>query len=420
MVKKGNTACSDNLRTDKQWSDKKTLLTQLQRLWDKGLLLQELMQESPLFPKRLIFKSPNSKALSNEFESVRHWINDIQKLNGFRIVYKTVKHRVIGENSLPYEAWIDDLETAIQLLNRQNERDTFSQLLAQTRKRAPQLIDWIEQYPLKALSLADVWDKLLDFVLWRQQHSDPGIYLRQVSLPEIDTKFIENHRSILMALLNQSLSEGQINHHFNGARQFEQRFGFLKKPEGIRFRFFESDLAKMLITLQGSDMDITLTAHDFSLLHHQQAFIDNIQRVFITENEINFLTFPAQKNSLIIFGSGYGFDALAHAQWLSQKEIIYWGDIDTHGFAILDQLRSKFPHVKSLLMDENTLIVHQASWGVESKPERRELSRLLPNEQHLYQALLSNKYQPNLRLEQERVDFEYLINALNQVAILFK
>lgn len=408
MVKKGNTACSD-----KRWSNKKTLLTQLQRLWDKGILLQELIQESSLFPKRLSFKSPNSKALSNEFEAVCHWINDMQKLNGFRIVYKTVKHRVIGENSLPSEVWIDDLQTAIKLLNKQKDRDAFTLLLAQTKQRAPQLINWIIQYPIKALSLVDVWSKLLDFVLWRQQHPAPEIFLRQVSLSGIDTKFIEDHRSILMTLLNHSLPEEQINHHFNGARQFEQRFGFLKKPESIRFRLFDSELAKKLIMLHGSDMDITLTAHDFSLLHHQQAFIENIQRVFITENEINFLTFPSQKNSLIIFGSGYGFDALAHAQWLSQKEIIYWGDIDTHGFAILDQLRSKFPHVKSFLMDEKTLIAHQTSWGVESKSQRRELSRLLPNEQHLYQTLLSNKYQPNLRLEQERVTFKYLIKALN-------
>lgn len=411
MVKKH---CADGSKN--QWSDKKSLLTQLQRLWDKGLLLQEAMHESQLFPRRLTFKSPSSKALSDEFESVRRWISDIQKISGFRISCKTVKHRVIGENSLPSEAWIDDLDTAIQLINRQKDRHRFSQLLAQTRQRVPQLIDWIEQYPLKTLSFADVWGKLLDFVLWRQHHPAPGIFLRQVSLPGIDSKFIENHRSILMALLNHSLAEGQINNNFNGARQFEQRFGFLKKPEGIRFRFFEHELAKTIIRLQDSDMDITLTAGDFSLLHQQQTFIDSIQRVFITENEINFLTFPAQKNSLIIFGSGYGFDALAHAQWLLKKEIIYWGDIDTHGFAILDQLRSKFPQVKSLLMDENTLMAHQTFWGVESKPERRELHRLSPEEQKLYQALLLNKYQPNLRLEQERVDYEYLVSSLAKLA----
>ncbi|MGI6299138.1 MAG: Wadjet anti-phage system protein JetD domain-containing protein [Saccharofermentanales bacterium] len=44
----------------------------------------------------------------------------------------------------------------------------------------------------------------------------------------------------------------------------------------------------------------------------------------------------------MIFGAGYGFDHLASASWLNQKDIYYWGDIDTHGFAILNQLRRLF------------------------------------------------------------------------------
>ena len=32
------------------------------------------------------------------------------------------------------------------------------------------------------------------------------------------------------------------------------------------------------------------------------------------------------------------------------------GDIDTHGFAILDTLRARFDHVESFLMDRDTLM----------------------------------------------------------------
>lgn len=38
-------------------------------------------------------------------------------------------------------------------------------------------------------------------------------------------------------------------------------------------------------------------------------------------------------------GAGYGWQALAQAKWLNQCEIYYWGNLDTHGFAILDRLR---------------------------------------------------------------------------------
>jgi hypothetical protein len=67
------------------------------------------------------------------------------------------------------------------------------------------------------------------------------------------------------------------------------------------------------------------------------------QRVFITENETNFLAFPEVADAIVVFGAGYGWEALARASWLHRCQLHYWGDIDTHGFAILDQLRGYFP-----------------------------------------------------------------------------
>jgi hypothetical protein len=60
---------------------------------------------------------------------------------------------------------------------------------------------------------------------------------------------------------------------------------------------------------------------------------------------------------------GYGFDNLAAALWLQQKDIYYWGDIDTHGFAILNQLRGFFPHAVSFLMDQRPSAGPSATMG---------------------------------------------------------
>ena len=43
-----------------------------------------------------------------------------------------------------------------------------------------------------------------------------------------------------------------------------------------------------------------------------------------------------------------------------------WGDIDTHGFAILDQLRGILDSVQSLLMDRETLFAFLSQWGREA------------------------------------------------------
>ena len=137
-----------------------------------------------------------------------------------------------------------------------------------------------------------------------------------------------------------------------------------------------------------------------------------MQRVFITENEVNFLAFPAQSASLVIFGAGYGFDALAPVRWLHACRLHYWGDIDTHGFAILDQLRALFPQVQSLLMDQATLLAHPGQWGEEPQPTQRELTRLTEAEAALYGDLCRHRWGQRVRLEQERVAFGCLAQAL--------
>ncbi len=142
-----------------------------------------------------------------------------------------------------------------------------------------------------------------------------------------------------------------------------------------------------------------------------------LQRVFITENEINFLAFPPVADSLVVFGAGYGFDALAQAAWLHQRTLHYWGDIDTHGFAILDQLRSHFPHALSFLMDRDTLLAHQAQWTLEPQPTQRDLPRLDRDERQLYDDLRWRRLgEEPVRLEQERIAFGRVEQAVAALA----
>jgi len=115
---------------------------------------------------------------------------------------------------------------------------------------------------------------------------------------------------------------------------------------------------------------------------------------------------------MVIFGAGYGFENLATADWLQHKDIFYWGDIDTHGFAILNQLRATFPRTQSLLMDQQTLLAHRPLWGDETQPETANLARLNAEESALYDQLRHNHWGNRVRLEQERIGFDDLCRAL--------
>ena len=154
--------------------------------------------------------------------------------------------------------------------------------------------------------------------------------------------------------------------------------------------------------------DLTLNLDEFV------RFDPSVTTVFITENKINGLSFPNYPNALVIFGLGYGVRMLAEVPWLAGKRIYYWGDIDTHGFAILSRLRAYFPQTRSLLMDEATLHRFQALWVREqdSQRETRELLHLDEAEAELYRVLRENRHGESVRLEQERIAYDYLLRPL--------
>lgn len=63
-------------------------------------------------------------------------------------------------------------------------------------------------------------------------------------------------------------------------------------------------------------------------------------------------------------------------------------------------------------MDHATLLAFAAHWDTETKPTRRDLPRLTPAEQALYDNLREYRLHKNLRLEQECIGFEWLKAAL--------
>jgi hypothetical protein len=447
------------------WTRPAELRAQVERLWERGVLLASLVPEGtveatsappPLFPLRLILKRPTSAELVDRFDEVRDWIAELMRGRHYRVELREVRHRVLGTNTVPAQVWVETREDALALIGKARDAKRFAALVATTRERQPELLPWLARYPLKALGLAEEWPLLLDVVAWVRNRPRPGIYLRQIDLSGVHSKFIESHRAVLAELLDLALPVDAIDPTATGVGGFARRYGFREKPLRVRFRILDPRHALLpggadkggiagqygvgnrdwksdqsgtagqerTAELDGTagqevtpDQDFELTAAAFARLEL------GVTRVFITENEINFLAFPPLPDTMIIFGGGYGFEMLAGAGWLERCVVYYWGDIDTHGFAILDQLRAHLPHAKSFLMDRETLLAHERLWGEEPRPVRRELTRLEPGERELYDELCAGRIRAasgsagsaGLRLEQERVAFGWVEAALERV-----
>lgn len=398
------------MKAQPSWSTPGAIRVQLQRLWNDGRILSARVHGEALFPLDLRLRQPDVAELGEKFDAVRDWIKALEGGSkpaighGYDIVWREINHRQLGRNRIPDRVIVASEAEALRLLGRQADARRFDQLAAATVGAFPQLKDWLGRRPLTVLDQAAAWERILAILQWFVAHPRPQLYLRQLDIAGVDSKFIETRKALLAELLDQVLPADAVTAGASGARQFEARYGLLGKPALVRFRIL--DPARTI----GGMSDLSIPVAQFAALRL------DIDRIFITENEINGLAFPEVRAGMVIFGGGYGIDRLAHAEWLRERDIIYWGDIDTHGFAILDRLRASLPHARSVLMDAATLHAHRPLWGAEDKDKRHmgELNRLSADERALFEALRDDVLGERLRMEQERLGYTWVRDTIQR------
>lgn len=138
-------------------------------------------------------------------------------------------------------------------------------------------------------------------------------------------------------------------------------------------------------------------------------------RIIIVENEVTFLALPSVPGALAFFGAGFDVLRLGRIPWLRDRDVVYWGDLDTDGFVILDRLRGQLRDVRSVLMDLDTLKAHESQWTTDPTPSRAVLERLTPDEAAAHRALRDNELGTSVRLEQERVSYARIVATLQAV-----
>ena len=66
----------------------------------------------------------------------------------------------------------------------------------------------------------------------------------------------------------------------------------------------------------------------------------------------SYLTLPSLRGAIAIYGEGRAAQILSGLAGLERVRLLYGGDIDPHGFSILNGLHRLFPHCQSILVDE--------------------------------------------------------------------
>jgi len=318
---------------------------------------------------------------------------------GYSIEWQERNSRQHGRNLFPGRVVFETQDDFLRFIGKQREFAGYSASVERIRRHLPELKSWLQSNRALLIDHLPSVNGLLDVVEFLRANPRPGIFAREIPL-FVDTKFIEQHAGILEQWLNIVLPPVSIR---ADERHFERRFGLRYAEPQVLLRFLDPALQQSfgspwrecgvpLHSLAESPMEATT--------------------VIIVENKVNLLTFPPLPSAIAIGGLGNAIVDLSYITWLADRRLWYWGDLDVEGFEILSRLRSRFPQVRSLLMDAATVERWKDQLAVSGTGRKPDPPVLLNDGELAAFELCSAN---NLRIEQERIPQSAVVETVRSL-----
>jgi hypothetical protein len=340
------------------------------------------------WPLEINLGIPTERNALQQQEGVRAWITAWRSWRGSGdLVWIERNWRSLGVQSVPQKLILNGPSDTVSWIG---EIEAWSYAVEHYKtlvQHWPALIDILPKY-YNVLANSDDGNflRLTDMLSWICANPCSGLYPRQIPVAGVDSKWLESHKGLICELV--STIQGTDD------RDFFYVCGLKPPPQLIRMRLLDPEIRSRF----GGLGDISAPWEEVANLDIKPS------HVFIIENLQTGLSFEDLSGSVAIMALGYGVDVLGRIPWLHHTQCIYWGDIDTHGFAILNRARTHLPSLESTLMDKQTLFAHRDLWVQEKEQSASsELPLLTNEEQEIFLSLKNNVWGQQIRLEQERI-----------------
>lgn len=261
---------------------------------------------------------------------------------GYTLEYKTVGTRTHGSQTRPRALYFETAEDLFSFIGKQTEADAALRAATETRNVLSLSDQWLADNLALILRYIDRWPEVISTAAeLRTLSALPDLgNLNRRSLPvSLDTKFIERHRTpiqrILDALrieafdLDSPIFSGEmlvwLRFHRSQRSFFNARIGIFPVEEFTRM---DPPAERVLI------------------IENKACFIRELPACIES-----LLAADSPTDALLVWGEGNACLRFKSAEWLSGRELYYWGDMDLHGLAILGRFRRLFPETRSLAMD---------------------------------------------------------------------
>lgn len=397
------------------------------KYWNNTRNLKSLLIGNTAFPLQISLKSPKGNAvlshISHFQEFVSSWRSFCEQVEykflGVKVNWDTVTFRTLSEQKVPISMTISDITALAQMLGSEQERQLkdwryrvafiFDSLTIELVKRTGHSIKSGYEHELfsalilnlEALSAFSDSDLKLLVKLIPQLYKGMGrgCYLRALPVIFVDTKFIEKNQrlieSVTSAIIDHSVKEvGLLS--WLGCRD-KPKDWLLVKP---LCKKAEGTLGGLPLLRVSSE---TLLSFELS-----------VKNILVIENEQSCLSLDNIPDTIAVSGGGKNVSWMK-ANWLATKRVAYWGDIDSEGFAILSDVRSKLSTVTPLMMDSDTVEAYRDRMVDEPESVAREPVALTEHELTLFRRLRNGDFGCT-RLEQERLPIDFVYEQLRSWA----
>jgi hypothetical protein len=345
------------------------------------------------WPLSLNLDVPQESVALRHLDHVLEWAAAWRAWNGSgRVEWIERRWNQLGTQRLPSELMLSNADEVAECVG---EADRWQRAIERARTMLASWPGLTESLASRYQDLADYSDcdftRLTSLLRWLIENRNSGLYPRQVPLIGIDSKWIDTHRGILTGFVRPAVS-GLIS-----STNCDE-LGLRLPPKSVRVRVLDPELRARV----GNLCDLAAPVDQIAQMDLP------VRRIYIVENIQTGLAFGDIAGSVLIMGLGYSVDLIRSIPWVNQGECIYWGDLDSHGLSILARARTSLGNVRSVLMDVPTLLAFKDLWGEEPDQCNAEaLEGLTQEEQELFHGLRTNRWGNKVRLEQERIHWDY-------------
>lgn len=363
----------------------------VRREWDNHRNLRDRLIGARPFPIKVSINPPSGDAASADPANFHRLQQEWREFKQGTVFWRQVQFRAIGSQDVPTAVTFNRMSDLLSFLGGryQAEAARWASIIsiaeqwdAKARRplleRAPLPFGWTEELVAKAVLVAEQL----------KPNFGKGYYPRGLPISGVDTKFVESNRQLLellcVARWGEDVSEPGL-YSWLGLEEKPELNLILRIPPDIYPGFGGLKMLKL----------------DWRALNLLTRL--NPDSVLIVENAETTYVPVLHGNMVVVGGGGRNLQWIRDCGWMSQAtRVAYWGDIDVHGFELLDEARAMDGRIESLLMESELVESHNESVVIDNTGHKFTPSTLNTSEASGLQRIMAVDPGP-ARLEQERI-----------------